>query len=49
MVSGMSQTVRVQLFYGSGEIRYGPEGVDLSLFKTVTRDFTRADERPRGS
>jgi hypothetical protein len=46
MISGMSQTVQVQLFYGSGEIRYGPEGVDLSLFKTVDRDLTRAEERP---
>jgi hypothetical protein len=33
------------LFYGFGEIRYGPQGVDLSLFKTVTRDLTRAEER----
>jgi hypothetical protein len=46
MISGMSQTVQIQLFYGSGEIRYGPEGVDLSLFKTVDRDLTRAEERP---
>jgi hypothetical protein len=35
MISGISQIVRVQLFYGSGEIRYGPEGVDLLLFKIV--------------
>jgi hypothetical protein len=35
----MSQTVRVQLFYGSREIRYGPEGVDLSFFKTVERSY----------
>jgi hypothetical protein len=48
MISGMSETTRVQLFYGSEEIRYGPEGVDLSLFKTVTRDLTRAEERPGG-
>jgi hypothetical protein len=48
MISGMSQTVWVQLFYGSGEIRYGPEGVDLSPFKTVERDLTRAEERPWG-
>jgi hypothetical protein len=44
----MSQTVHVQLFYGSGEIRYGPEGDDLSLFKTMTRDLTRVEERPWG-
>jgi hypothetical protein len=44
----MSQTVRVQLFYGYGEIRYGPEGVDLSLFKTMERDLKRAEERPWG-
>jgi hypothetical protein len=48
MISGMSQTVQVQLVYGSGEIRYGPQGVDLSLFKTVTRDLTIAEERPWG-
>jgi hypothetical protein len=46
MISGVPQTVRVQLFYESGEIRYGPEGLDLSLFKTVVRDLTRAEERP---
>jgi hypothetical protein len=49
MISGMPQTVLVQLFYGSWEIRYGHEGVDLSLFKTVVRDLTRAAERPGGS
>jgi hypothetical protein len=48
MISRMSQTVQVQLFYGSGEIRYGPQGVDLSLFKTVIRDLTKAEERPWG-
>jgi hypothetical protein len=49
MISGMSQTVRAQLFYGYEEIKYGPEGVDLLLFKTVVRDLARAEERPWGS
>jgi hypothetical protein len=49
MISEMSHTVRVQLFYGSGETRYGPQGVDPSLFKIVSRDLTRAEERPWGS
>jgi hypothetical protein len=47
MISGMSQTARVKLFYGFRGIRYGLEGID-SLFKTVVRDLTRAEERPWG-
>ena len=45
IISGMSETVRVQLFYGPGEVRYGEEGVDLSLFSTVTRDVKKAAQR----
>jgi hypothetical protein len=48
MISGMLQTVWVQSFYGSGEIRYGPEGVDLSLFKTVVRDLTMSWRKTLG-
>jgi hypothetical protein len=48
MISGMSHTIWVQLFYGSGEIRYGPEGVDLSLFKTVVRDLTKSWRKTLG-
>ena len=27
------------MFYGSGEVRYGPEGVDLSEFSSVTKNL----------
>ena len=45
MLSGMSETVRVQLFYGSGQVRYGREGVDLSNFSSIEKDVTKARQR----
>jgi hypothetical protein len=48
MISGMSETVRVQLFYGPGEVRYGPKGVDLLLFSSVMKDVIKASERSGG-
>jgi hypothetical protein len=37
MLLGMSETLSFQLFYDSGEVRYGPEGVDLSEFSSITK------------
>lgn len=48
MISGMSETVRVQLFYGSGEVRYGDEGVDLSEFSSIVKDVRKAAQRSWG-
>jgi len=31
------------VFYGSGEVRYGPEGVDLSEFSSITKKIPRED------
>ena len=33
----MSDDLYFQVFYGSGEVRYGPEGVDLSEFSSITK------------
>jgi hypothetical protein len=49
MISGMSETVRVQLFYGPGEVMYGPKGVDLLLFSSVMKDVIKASERSGGA
>jgi hypothetical protein len=38
----MLETVRVQLYFGLGEVRYDPEGVDFTMFSTVVRD----DKKP---
>ena len=45
MSAGMSDKLYFQIFYGQGEICYGPNGVDLSGFKSVTKDIARASER----
>ena len=37
MLAGMSDDLYFQVFYGSGEVRYGPEGVDLSEFSSITK------------
>jgi hypothetical protein len=31
MFSGMSEAVPVKLYFGPGEVRFDPEGVDLTL------------------
>ena len=41
----MSDDLYFQVFYGSGEVRYGPEGVDLSEFSSITKKVPRARER----
>ena len=45
----MSEKLYFQIYYGSGEIRYNPEGVDLSGFPSVTKGISRANERPLGA
>ena len=35
----MSDDLYFQVFYGSGEVRYGPEGVDLSEFSSITKKY----------
>ena len=40
----MSDDLYFQVFYGSGEVRYGPEGVDLSEFSSITKKIPRARE-----
>ena len=41
----MSDDLYFQVFYGSGEVRYGPEGVDLSEFSSIKKKIPRARER----
>ena len=41
----MSDDLYFQVFYGSGEVRYGPEGVDFSEFSSITQKIPRARER----
>ena len=41
----MSESLTFQLFYGSGQVKYGPEGVDLSEFSSITKQVPRARER----
>ena len=45
----MSDNLCFQVFYRPGEVRYGPEGVDLSKFKSITKVVPRARERTWGS
>ena len=47
-LSGVSEALSFQLFYG-WEIRYGPEGVDLSAYNSITKQVPRARERTWGS
>ena len=44
----MSDDLYFQVFYGSGEVRYGPEGVDLSEFSSITKKIPRTRERGLG-
>ena len=39
ILAGMSDDLYFQVFYGSGEVRYGPEGVDLSEFSSITKKY----------
>ena len=40
----MSDNFYFQVFYGSGEVRYGSEGVDLTEFSSITKKLPRARE-----
>ena len=44
MLAGMSDDLYFQVFYGSGEVRYSPEGVDLLEFSSIKK-IPRAKER----
>jgi hypothetical protein len=41
----MSETVTVELYYGIGEIIYGPQGIVLSNFTSIEKNVKRAAER----
>jgi hypothetical protein len=41
----MSKTVTIKLYYGIGEIIYGPQGVDLSNYSSIEKNVTRVEER----
>ena len=45
MLAGISDDLYFQVFYGLREIRYGPEGVDLTEFISITKKLPRARER----
>ena len=45
MLADVSDDLYFQVFYGSGEVRYDPEGVDLSEFSSITKKVPRAKER----
>ena len=45
MLASISDDLYFQVFYGSGEVRYGSEGVDLSEFSSITKKIPRARER----
>jgi hypothetical protein len=39
------ETITIKLYYGIGEIIYGPQGVDLSNYSSIEKNITRAGER----
>ena len=41
----MSSRVQFDVFYGSGTVLYGSNGVDLGAFKSVKRSVDRSGER----
>jgi hypothetical protein len=43
--SDMSEIVTVELYYGIGEIIYGPQGIVLSNFSSIEKNVKRAAER----
>ena len=45
LFAGMSESLYFQVFYGSGEVCHGPQGVDQSEFKSITKVVPRARER----
>ena len=44
MLAGMSDDLYFQVFYGSGEVRYGPEGVDLTKFSSITKNYPEQEK-----
>ena len=42
---GMSEKLVFKIFYGEGEIIYGPNGVDLSGFPSISKGILRVNER----
>jgi hypothetical protein len=41
----MSESVTIKIYYGTGEIIYGPQGVDLSNYSSVEKNVPRVGER----
>jgi hypothetical protein len=41
----MLETVTIKLYYGIGEIIYGPQRVDLSNYSSIEKNVSRAGER----
>jgi hypothetical protein len=41
----MSEIVTIKLYYGIGEIIYGPQGVDLSNYSSIEKNVKRVVER----
>jgi hypothetical protein len=41
----MSESITIKIYYGFGEIIYGPQGVDLSNYSSVEKNVLRAGER----
>jgi hypothetical protein len=41
----MSEIVTIKLYYGIGEIIYGPQGVDLSNYSSIEKNVKREAER----
>ena len=48
LLASMLDNLCFQMFYGSGEVRYGLEGVDLSEFMSITKVVPRVRERTWG-
>ena len=41
----MSDDLYFQVFYGSREVRYGPEGVDLTEFSSISKKITQSKRK----
>ena len=44
MLADMSDDLYFQVFYGSGEVRYGSEGVDLTEFSSITKNYLEQEK-----
>ena len=45
MLVGMSDDLYFQVFYGSGKVRYDPEGVDLTEFSSISKKITQSKRK----